>query len=393
VATLTVIACGTSQTSGSTEGKNCAVPGVTAKEIKIGFLYPDTGSLSGGFHAFRAGVDARLGAANAGGGVAGRSLSYTWRDDASNPATNLAGARALINDDGAFGIIETTGAATGSAAFLHDREIPVTGSGLEPAWTANDNMFTYLSFMGSGSVSTWGDYTVSQGGHTAFILKTAFSETMRTIGEKVGASLRAVGVRVTGAAEISPAADQTNIVNQIKASGADTLVALASPETLDQAVVAARRAGVSLRVAMSFSPGYDQNLLQKYGQGIAGTSYFLGTTPFELNTPAHREFLQAMSMYAPQLQPATNSGALSGWISADMMVRGLQEAGTCPTRQQFIRGFRAVKDYNANGLLPVPIDMTANFGQMNACLMFVKVNDDGTHFAPEPSARCGRRIF
>ncbi|WP_239334963.1 ABC transporter substrate-binding protein, partial [Frankia sp. CiP3] len=132
-------------------------------------------------------------------------------------------------------------------------------------------------------------------------------------------------------------------------------------------------------------------LLQKYGRQLAGTSYFLGTTPFELDAPAHREFLHAMDMYAPQLQPSTNGGALSGWISADMMIRGLQEAGGCPTRQQFIHGFRAVRDYNANGLLPAPLDMTASFGQMNKCLSFVKVTDDGTRFTPEAS-RCGNRI-
>ncbi|WP_239381801.1 ABC transporter substrate-binding protein, partial [Frankia sp. CIT1] len=96
---LTTAACGTSQPTNSRASKDCAVPGVTANEIKIGLLYPDTGPLAGGFHAFRAGVDARLGTVNAAGGVNGRTLSYSWRDDASDPATNLASARSLINDD------------------------------------------------------------------------------------------------------------------------------------------------------------------------------------------------------------------------------------------------------------------------------------------------------
>ncbi|WP_239395093.1 ABC transporter substrate-binding protein, partial [Frankia sp. CiP3] len=169
-----------------------------------------------GFHAFRAGVDARLGTVNAAGGVNGRTLSYSWRDDASDPATNLASARSLINDDGVFGIIETTGVATGSASFLHDQGIPVIGPALEPAWTADDNMFTYLSFIGPGSITTWGDYTISQGGRTAFILRTAFSETMRSIAEKVSASLRAVGVRVASSIEVSPSVDVDRLGAQIK---------------------------------------------------------------------------------------------------------------------------------------------------------------------------------
>ncbi|WP_239337110.1 ABC transporter substrate-binding protein [Frankia sp. CiP3] len=389
---LTVVACGASPISGHPEGQNCTVPGVTDKEVKIGFLYPATGPLADGFHAFRAGVDARLSAANADGGVNGRTLSYTWRDDASDPATNLVSARALINDDGVFGIIETTGAATGSAPFLHEQGIPVTGLALEPVWGADDNMFTHLSFASPGSITTWGDYAVSQGGRTAFILRTAFSETMRTIAENVSTSLRTAGVRIAGSADVSPSASPTSLGAQIKASGADTLIALTAPDALDQALIGARNAGVPLKVTLSFSPGYDQSLLQKYGRQLAGTSYFLEYTPFELDTPAHWEFLRAMNMYAPQLQPPVQGGALSGWISADMMIRGLQEAGICPTRQQFIHGLRAVRDYNANGLLPAPLDMATNAGQLNTCLSFVKVSDDGTRFNPEPTARCGRKI-
>jgi branched-chain amino acid transport system substrate-binding protein len=393
--TAGVAVYGTSQGSAS-QGftQSCTAPGVTADSVKLGLLYPDTGPASGAFAAYRAGVDARFGAANAVGGVNGRRLSYTWQDDESTPGTNLVGARKLVDQKKVFGIIETTPVAAGSATFLHDRGVPVTGVALEPAWNVNDNMFTFLNFVGSGSVSTWGDYVNSQGGRRALILRLAFSDAMRLQVEKMSASLQASGVDVTGIVDLVPGAvDMASLVAQIKDSGANALVGLLPPEVLNETVVAARMAGVTLNAAISFSPGYDQSLLHKYGQRIRGTSYYLGYSPFELNTAVHRAFLAAMTRYAPQLQPPSQGGAVSGWIAADLMIRGLQRAGDCPTRSRFIKELRAVHDYNADGLLPEPLDLRTSFGQTTRCLTFVQVSQDGARFdVKQPTPMCGRII-
>jgi ABC-type branched-subunit amino acid transport system substrate-binding protein len=373
---------------------DCAAPGVTADSVKLGLLYPDTGPASGAFAAYRAGVDARIGAVNATGGVHGRRLSYAWQDDESQPGTNLVGARTLVDQKKVFGVIETTPVAAGSATFLHDRGVPVTGVALEPAWNVNDNMFTFLNFVGAGSVSTWGDYVTSQGGRRALILRLAFNDAMRLQVEKMSASLQAAGVDVVDIVDLVPeAVDMPGLVAQIKASHANTLIGLLPPDVLNQAVVAARMAGVTLNAAISFSPGYDQSLLHKYGLRIRGTSYYLGYSPFELNTAGHRKFLAAMPRYAPQLQPSTQGGAVSGWIAADMMIRGLQKAGDCPTRTLFIKGLRAVHDYNADGLLPAPLDLGTSFGQTTRCFTFVQVSQDGARFdVKQPAPMCGRII-
>jgi ABC-type branched-subunit amino acid transport system substrate-binding protein len=395
-ATATVAACGSPQRHASQNSdRSCtAAPGVTANSIKIGLLYPNSGPVSGAFTAYRAGVDARLGVANAAGGVNGRQLSYTWRDDESSPSANLAGARGLVDQDEAFGIIETTTVATGSAAFLHDHGVPVTGVALEPVWNVNDNMFAFVNFVGSGSVSTWGDYVTAQGGRNALILRLAFSDAMRIQVEKMSASLQATGVNIAGVVDLIPGTvDPNRLGARIKASHADTVIGLLPPEVLDEAVISARAAGVTLNAAISYAPGYDQSLLQKYGQRIAGASYYLYYSPFELATLGHRKFLTAMAEYAPQVQPAAQGGAVSGWIAADMMIRGLQEAGDCLTRTHFIAGLRAVDNYNADGLLPAALDVGKSLGQMTRCLTFVRVSTDGTHFdVIQPIRWCGRSI-
>ena len=387
--------CGSSQNgTGQKPSQDCVAPGVTEDDVELGLLYPDTGAFESAFTLVRAGIDARLSAANSAGGVHGRSITYTWQDDASNSSSNLAGALALVESNDVFGIMEMTPFAAGSADVLHERGIPVTGVALESVWNTRDNMFTFVNFLGQGSVSTWGDYTLAQGGSSALILRGAFDDGPDSVTSRMVASLRAVAIEVVGDLEVTPGAiSSASLGAQIRASGADTLIGLISPDAFIQGVVAARAAGVDLKVAMSYSPGYDQRLLQQFGPQLAGVSYYLDYSPFEIDAPGHREFRAAMIEFAPQVQPPTNGGALSGWIVADMMLRGLEEAGECPTRQRFIEALRSVTDYDANGLLPAPLDLTRSLGQMTNCFTFVKVSADGARFeVVQPAPLCGSQL-
>jgi hypothetical protein len=159
-----------------------------------------------------------------------------------------------------------------------------------------------------------------------------------------------------------------------------------------QVVLAAQLARANLRVILS-PTGYDQTLLRLFGPILANIYLFVDFLPFEMNTPAHRKFLQAMPRYAPQLQPPTQQAALAGWISADIFLRGLQAAGGCPTRARLISALRAVRGYDAGGLLPGPIDFSAGFGQLNLCYTFLQVSSDAKRFVVIPPApKCGSRI-
>ena len=49
-------------------------------------------------------------------------------------------------------------------------------------------------------------------------------------------------------------------------------------------------------------------------------------------------------------------GQVEGWLSADLMISGLQLAGANPTRTSFIDGLRTDTSYTGGGLLPNPVD-------------------------------------
>nr|WP_322747145.1 MULTISPECIES: ABC transporter substrate-binding protein [unclassified Frankia] len=377
----------------SSTAADCREPGVTKDQITLGMLYPDTGNAASLFLPFRAGVDARLGVANNAGGINGREVVYTWRDDESRATANLAAAHSLVDTDDVFGIIESTSVASGSAAFLHDRGIPVTGTSLETPWTIYDNMFSYSNLIANGtSISTWGDFVAAHGGHTAVVAQATFSATSLSVAAELTASLRSAGIRVVATLDVTGPIDAADIGGRIRDSGADVLVGAVTAASFGQVVAAARAARAGLRVILS-PTGYDQNVLRLFGTTLAGVYLFVDYAPFESDTPAHREFLQAVPYYAPQLQPPNQQAALSGWISADMFLRGLADAGPCPTRQRFITGLRAVHDYDAHGLLPAPVDFTAGFGQLNRCYTFLQVSSDGKRFQlVPPTPLCGSRL-
>ncbi|WP_243407162.1 ABC transporter substrate-binding protein [Frankia canadensis] len=372
---------------------SCDEPGISPGAVRLGLVYPDTGNSASLFQSFRAGVDARLGIANAAGGIDGRRADYIWRDDASNPRGNAAAARDLVANQHVFGLIESTSVATGSAAYLHGLGVPVTGTSLEAAWTQNDNMFSYSNMISDGpSVTTWGAFVAEHGGRRAVIAQSGFSATSVTLADKLTLSLQAAGVRVVGRVDATGPIDVAGIGERVRDSGADVLVGAVTGAAFGQVVVGARAARANLRVILS-PVSYDQRLLQVFGPVLAGVYTFVDYQPFEVDTPAHRRFLAAMRLYAPQVSPPAQQAALAGWISTDMFLRGLAAAGPCPSRAAFIHGLRATKGYDADGLLPAPIDFSSHFGQVNRCYTFLQVDADARHFdLIRPAPRCGTEL-
>jgi len=373
---------------------DCAAPGVTKTEVKAGMLWADTGPGAYGLRAFRGGVDARLGVANAEGGVHGRKVVYAWRDDASNPALNLSGARELVQGENVFAIMQGPGGASGGAQYLAEQGVPVVGMASDPVWADHDNMISWFYFTTkSGSSTVWGDFIRSQGGSRAATVNIALNAANQDFSRQLAASLEAAGVEI--ALNFDVTADITSfdsLARQMKEANIDTLTGALVPEVLAALLPAARAAGVDLKVVL-VPLGYDLTQLEQRGQAIAGTVIYTSFQPFELNYPAHQRLIDAMTRYVPQIDPPAQDSAVMGWLSADLLLRGLEAAGTCPTRQSFIDALHAIHDYDGGGLLPEKVDLGKNRGVIANCFTFVRVQDHGSAFVPlQPPVRCGNPV-
>ncbi|MGF7234665.1 MAG: ABC transporter substrate-binding protein [Frankia sp.] len=394
--TLLVSGCSgggtTAGTAGGATGRCPAVAGVSPHQVTYGLLYTATGPTGQSLGAYRAGIDARLGVANASGGVYGRTVSYTWADDGGQSRPNLAAAQQLVSSDKVFGIQEFSTTPIGSAAWLNREGVPVVGTSNDLVWTKYSNMFSYSNLVTSNtdSISTWGDYAKSQGARKAVVLVSNLSEGSRLIGAELATSLRAAGIEPVAIDAEPNTYDIQTVVRAIKNSGADLITGVVDPAEFIQIAIATRSALPTIKIESIV--GYDRSLLA-VGRQLAGMSVTSNYVPFELPIPAHQTFLNAMVQYSPQQQPAANEISLIGWVDADLMLRGLQAAGRCPTRQLFITNLRAVPNYNAGGLITPSVNLKATFGHLTACYAFIQVSSDGSRFVPVGDKPiCGHRI-
>ena len=71
-------------------------------------------------------------------------------------------------------------------------------------------------------------------------------------------------------------------------------------------------------------------------------------------------------------------GAYTGYITCDLAITGLEQAGKNPTRQGFIDGLRKLGTYDVAGLTCAPIDISLeNFGKTpdESCPYFITFKD------------------
>jgi len=368
---------------------SCDSPGVTAKEIKIGALYPQTSEAFGSqFLPYGAGVRARLAYENdTNGGVNGRKLVYSEADDKGDLTANFAAARQLVDSEGVFMVVEASPASKGpSAKYLNQKGVPVTGWPINYVWGVYKNMFGHA---GSVVPQPDGGPTVSTGG--AQFLKDHGATNVASIGIDVTESAtaakgsadaaKAVGMKVGYLKTDIPATgtDYTADVAAMKEKGVDTLWGSIQQPLYTQLYNKAKEAGIQFKAALS-PTGYDQRLLSAFGKDLAGVYFLIDFAPFELKLPAHKKFEDAMAKYSPDAQPAKQQLSMNGWLAADLAIRGLQEAGKCPTREAFIKNLRKVKDYDADGLLLKPVNEAKTFGKVQTCYNYVQVSADGTKF-------------
>ncbi|WP_101836449.1 ABC transporter substrate-binding protein [Frankia canadensis] len=385
---LGAAACSSGESSADTG--SCTAPGVDPSRINLGVIFPDTGAESSFFAGVRAGIDARLGAANAAGGVHGRKITYEWRDDQSDRRRNSIAADSLVGGRNVFGVIETTFGSPGGADALSRANMPVTGVAIEPDWLTHRNMFSF-AYTASDPVDTHGRFVRSRGGTRAVIVHTDLSAGASFTAGQYARSLRAAGVQVVDDLSYTAGADTPeSFAARVAASDPDAIVSVMNQADFIQILRALRAAGHDPKVILAIS-GYDQQLLRKSGPAMAGVSVPLFYRPFEAGGPAIGRYLDAMRHFAPQVLEPRQDTAMLSYISADMFVRGLELAGPCPSGQRVIDALHAVTRYDADGLI-APINIRDGYAKPTTCYDYVQVNSAGTAFGPGETRLCGAAL-
>jgi len=128
-ASLLLAACGNSDGGddpADTPAAEGSTVGTTDTSIKIGTHMPLTGVASPGYSEIPTGQKAYFDYVNAAGGINGREIEYTVRDDTYNPATTSQVTNQLVLQDEIFAMLGGLGTPTHTAVidFLNEEKVP-----------------------------------------------------------------------------------------------------------------------------------------------------------------------------------------------------------------------------------------------------------------------------
>jgi branched-chain amino acid transport system substrate-binding protein len=373
------------------QGNTASAPGVTAKTITIGLITSLTGSAAPEYTGIIPAAQARIDQQNAAGGVDGRQIKLVTADDASSP-TQAATAAQVIVSKNVFGVIDESAFAFGSAPYLNQKGLPVTGGGYDgPEWGTKPftNMFSLAADDPKYPVNDGGALFVKQQGGSstsAFGYGESPSSTAAAKGYMLAA--KHVGMKASYLNTSIPFGSVATgpIALAMKQANVDSTYLPMDNNTNFALVTAAKQAGVPLKVAVS-ATGYGQSLLDDPSavQSAQGAYFESEAAPVELDNAATKNFASALATYA-HFTGIPGFDYEQGFLAADLMIKGLEVAGQNPTRASFESGLHAVTSYDAGGLLPTPVNFNlSQFGLLppTQCSYYLQL--EGTKFIPVPA--------
>jgi branched-chain amino acid transport system substrate-binding protein len=385
-------ACSSSKSGGSSSpgsGQNAG-----SGPIKIGVLGSFSGSAAPGFADLEKGVKARLGVANAAGGINGRQIEYVLGDNQSTPQGEAAAVNKLVQQDKVAAIVEVSSYFFGGYKNAVKAGVPVFGTGFDggPEWQdqSNTNLF---------DVTGVGDYTLvattygliakklgvtKMGGLSYTTSPSATLSVKEYIASAQAAGLQAgysKGVDF-GTTDVGP------VVLGIKSTGTDGFYMSTIPNTAFAVAAGLAQQNLKLKATL-LATGYGADLLNNKAavQAAQGLQFLVATTPVELKTPGTLAMQAGLSKYAGFPADVVPSfSATEAWLATDALVWGLNNAKDDPSSKNIIAKSRNAT-WDAAGLTK-PLDFGTYTGLAGAGLSSGNCTNvvtlEGTKFVPEP---------
>jgi branched-chain amino acid transport system substrate-binding protein len=174
-----------------------------------------------------------------------------------------------------------------------------------------------------------------------------------------------------GTADVGP------LVLGIKSSGADATYLPMVASTNIAVVQGLQQNGVEVK-ANILATGYGQELLDSPAAKTLGDDTLLwqGYVPVENKTKATKQFQTDLKKVG--IDGVPDYGDYLGYITADMAVTGLEQAGKNPTRQSFVDNLHKLGTYDGAGLTCTKLDISLeNYGKFapKSCAYFETVKD------------------
>ena len=332
----------------------------------------------------------------------GQKLVPMVIDDQTSPSAAATGIQEAISK-GAIGIVAESALMGLIAKYPQQAGVPVTGDYADgPEW--GEQPYTNM-FAANGSVDP------------KYPVNTLYAKLMKQFGGTRLAvyalsispnSVQANSNESQSVARDDPAAkvvvNDTSVPYGSANFGPEALIAKQNnvnvvwsnlDATSNYALATAlKQAGVKTK-AVFFPDGYDPKLIHSpVWANVQGDIFQVVYHPFYEPNAGTEQMQSALEKYAGWSKsqfPAFSQ--YTAWMGTELMIKGLEGAGSSPTHASVIKSLHNLKNWNANGLLPYTIDYSTSFGHDDSqtCVWLTKAEKNG--FVPIGTAPvCGTDI-
>lgn len=328
--------------------------GVTASAVKVGNISTTT---SGLFEGAVVGTEAYANYVNAQGGVNGRKIIVDSANDAFQGALNKQLTNAAVQTDlatvGSFSLEDSFGATVLAA----NPQVPNVAESLSAAANALPNTFNPNPPAGGyylGPLVYFQKKYPNEVLHTGALIANYGAAEVIWDGEK--AAMERLGYKVIADPTFPTSqTDFTSYVVAMKQEGVRILFLEQMPENYASAVIRDLNQQNFHPVVVLGTSTYSEELVPNSGGASAidgayleqPTSLFLGEDAGKI--PAVNTFLTWVQKTSPGFK--ADYYTLAGWLSAELFVQALREAGNHPSRGSVLESLRKITSFSGNYLV------------------------------------------
>jgi ABC-type branched-subunit amino acid transport system substrate-binding protein len=376
--------------------------GVSGDSIKIG------GLTDANQPEAIAGAKAAFDAANAGGGVNGRTFDYvSEQNDSGDVSKSLALGKQLVQQDGVFAVVPVmTPNAANAEAFFEQQHVPFFGWGINTGFFDNAYGFAFTGAIVppppvKSAGSTWGDLISqlykNQGDSSGAKGKTAAvisedNDSGKTGAKVIGASAKYAGMKVVYQKAAIPAppatvGDYSPFVQEFMTANDGQPVDVAFIVTsftnvigLSRALVAAGFPGI-----LTNAVAYDPRIVSAaQGQTVFTQFSVPEAAP---DNPNMQKVVDTLEQYLPSDQQITQ-GVLAGYFSADFFIKAVKKTGKNLTPEALAKAAAKMTYQIKNVVGPTTYPSAFKYGAPCGTL----VQSDGTAYSVPVKYACYTNI-
>jgi branched-chain amino acid transport system substrate-binding protein len=368
--------------------------GASGAPLTVVMITSLTGPGASEFSNAPPGFNARIALQNAQGGVNGHKINGIILDDQTSPNQIVTAVQDALSKN-PIGIVSISPLFFLAAKYPNAQGMPVTGGFFDgPEWGTppyNSNMFAadVGSLNPKYPVNTAiGSFMTQHGGTVicSYGYGISPSSTRSAVGtvDSFQHSGGKVGVLDTSLPFGSVAMTTPALV--AKQKGCNAFYAGLDDNSNFALATALKQDGVKPKVVV-FPTGFEPNVVGSPAWDALQGGYFDTTfRPFQLPNAGTKQMQSALEKYehfSPSQFPTFDQ--YESWLGADLMIKGLELAGSNPTHASVIHALRNLKTYNGNGILPQNLNFSTDFGKdlPKACGWYMIAERNG--FVPASS--------